>query len=102
MRLLYIAPRYHPHVGGVEYVVKSVAERLAERGHEAIEPRGEPGVDNPKEEWINNVRVVRWPIWVPGHAYLFPRLEGPLVLASGNDCLRDFLSQWKFGEPKSD
>jgi len=28
MRVLYIAPSYYPHIGGVEYVVKSVAERL--------------------------------------------------------------------------
>jgi glycogen synthase len=34
MRILFIAPSYYPHVGGVEYVVKSVAERLAKAGHE--------------------------------------------------------------------
>ncbi|MEM1831084.1 MAG: glycosyltransferase family 4 protein [Desulfurococcaceae archaeon] len=78
MRLLYIAPRYYPHVGGVEYVVKSVAERLAERGHEATVFCGEPGVVNPKEEWINNVRVVRWPIWAPGGAYHFPKMREAL------------------------
>ncbi|MEM4435694.1 MAG: glycosyltransferase family 4 protein [Thermosphaera sp.] len=78
MRLLYIAPSYHPHVGGVEYVVKSVAERLAERGHEVTVLCGEPNVDNPKEEWINNVRVVRWPVWAPGGAYHLPRLTNKL------------------------
>jgi hypothetical protein len=33
MRILFIAPSYHPHIGGVEYVVKSVAERSTKAGH---------------------------------------------------------------------
>ncbi|MEM0172804.1 MAG: glycosyltransferase, partial [Thermoproteota archaeon] len=44
MRLLYVVPRYYPNVGGVEYVVKSVAERLARRGHEVTVLCGEPGI----------------------------------------------------------
>jgi len=78
MRLLYVAPRYYPHIGGVEYVVKSVAERLAKRGNEVTVLCGEPGIDSPREEWINNVRVVKWPIWAPGGAYHFPRLTSKL------------------------
>jgi len=76
MRLLYVAPRYYPHIGGVEYVVKSVAERLAKRGHEVIVLCGEPGIDSPREEWINNVHVVRWSIWASGDIYHFPRMKG--------------------------
>ncbi|MEM1744129.1 MAG: glycosyltransferase family 4 protein [Candidatus Nezhaarchaeales archaeon] len=78
MELFYVAPRYHPHVGGVEYVVKSVAERLTKRGHEVTVLCGEPDIDNPKEEWINNVHVVRWPVWAPGGAYDFPRMRETL------------------------
>ena len=33
MRVLFIAPYYYPHIGGVEYVVKSVAERPTKAGH---------------------------------------------------------------------
>ncbi|MEM4488964.1 MAG: glycosyltransferase family 4 protein [Desulfurococcaceae archaeon] len=73
-----MVPRYYPHIGGVEYVVKSVAERLAGRGHEVTVLCGEPGIDNPREEWTNNVRVVRWPIWAPGGAYYFPRIREAL------------------------
>jgi glycosyltransferase involved in cell wall biosynthesis len=36
MRIAYVAPGYSPRIGGVEYVVKSVAERLAKLGHEDI------------------------------------------------------------------
>ncbi|MEM4977027.1 MAG: glycosyltransferase family 4 protein [Desulfurococcaceae archaeon] len=78
MKLLFVSPRYYPRIGGVEYVVKSVAERLARRGHEVTVLCGEPDIDNPREEWTNNVHVVRWPIWAPGGAYHFPRMRGAL------------------------
>jgi len=34
MKIVYVAPGYSPQIGGVEHVVKSVAERLAKLGHE--------------------------------------------------------------------
>lgn len=36
MKILSVTPHYHPHVGGVEYVAKFVAERLAKRGHAEV------------------------------------------------------------------
>jgi glycosyltransferase involved in cell wall biosynthesis len=78
MRILFIAPSYHPHIGGVEYVVKSVAERLARAGHEVTVVAGEPNTDKPYEEVVNGVRVARWPIWSPGSAYHIPRKRGEL------------------------
>jgi len=45
MKIVYAAPTYHPHVGGVEYVVKAVAERLAKRGHEVVVLAGEPNAE---------------------------------------------------------
>jgi glycosyltransferase involved in cell wall biosynthesis len=73
MRILLIAPSYYPHIGGVEYVVKSVAERLTKAGHEVTAVAGEPSTDKPYEDVVNGVRVVRWPIWSPGSAYHIPR-----------------------------
>lgn len=29
-------PRYHPHIGGVEHIVKSLAEQVAEQGREVF------------------------------------------------------------------
>jgi len=78
MRIQFIAPSYYPHIGGVEYVVKSVAERLAKAGHEVTVVAGEPNTDKPYEEVVNGVRVVRWPIWSPGNAYHIPRKRGEL------------------------
>jgi len=78
MRVLYIAPSYYPHIGGVEYVVKSVAERLVKIGHEITVIAGEPEIDRPREEEINNVKIIRWPVWSPGEAYHYPRRRDDL------------------------
>jgi len=76
-----VSPTYYPRIGGVEYVVKSVAERLAKAGHEVAVLAGEPGIDEPVEEEVNGVRVVRWPTWAPGGAYHIPRRRGRLESA---------------------
>lgn len=73
MKILYVSPGYYPRVGGVEYVVKSVAERLAKMGHEVAVVAGEPEAEKPREEEVNGVKVVRWPTWSPGGAYHIPR-----------------------------
>ena len=44
MRMLFIAPSYYSHVGDIEYVIKSVAERPAKVGREVI-VAGEPNTD---------------------------------------------------------
>ena len=41
MKILYISPGYYPRIGGVEYVVKSVAGRLVRMGHEVTVLAGE-------------------------------------------------------------
>ena len=73
MEILQIATHYYPRIGGLEYVVKSVAERLVKAGHEVVIVAGEPSIEEPVEEEVNGVRVVRWPTWSPGEAYHFPR-----------------------------
>ncbi|MEM3546200.1 MAG: glycosyltransferase [Candidatus Bathyarchaeia archaeon] len=59
MKLLFIVSHYYPYTDGVEYVVKSVAERLARRGHDVTVLCGESSLSDLKEEWINDVHVVR-------------------------------------------
>jgi len=78
MRIVYVAPSYYPRIGGVEYVVKSVAERMAKMGHEVTVVAGEPEAEKPREEGINGVRVIRWPTWAPGGAYHIPRKRSQL------------------------
>ena len=79
MKILYIAPRYYPHVGGVEYVIKSIAERLASKGHDVIVLAGESDAEKTVEEEINRVHVIRWPTWSPGNAYHLPRKRSELA-----------------------
>jgi len=78
MRILFIAHSYYPHIGGVEYVVKSVAERLVKIGHEITVIAGEPEIDKSREEEINSVKIIRWPVWSPGEAYHYPRRRDDL------------------------
>jgi glycosyltransferase involved in cell wall biosynthesis len=78
MRFLFVTPRYHPHIGGVEYVAKSVAERLVNRGHSVTVLCGEPKIDSPKEEYVNGVHVVSWPTWSSRNAYYIPRIRQKL------------------------
>jgi glycosyltransferase involved in cell wall biosynthesis len=78
MRIVYVAPSYYPRIGGVEYVVKSVAERMAKLGHEVTVVAGEPEAEKPREEEINGIRVIRWPAWAPSGAYHIPRKRNQL------------------------
>jgi glycosyltransferase involved in cell wall biosynthesis len=78
MRILQIATHYYPRIGGLEYVVKSISERLVKVGHEVTVITGEPEIDKPREEEINNVRVIRWPTISPGDAYHIPRRRSEL------------------------
>jgi len=73
MRILLATPSYYPNIGGVEYVVKSIAERLAALGHETTVVTGDPKADKPREEEINGVHVIRWPTWAPSGAYHIPK-----------------------------
>jgi glycosyltransferase involved in cell wall biosynthesis len=78
MNLLFISPSYYPHVGGVEYVVKSVAERLVKKGHDVAVLCGEPSSNSPREEYVNGVYVFRWPVWSLGDAYHIPKMMDKL------------------------
>jgi glycosyltransferase involved in cell wall biosynthesis len=73
MKILQVSPAYYPHIGGLEYVVKSIAERLTKMGHEVTVIAGKPDAEEPREEEVNGVKVIRWPTWSPGGAYHLPR-----------------------------
>ncbi|MCR8463604.1 MAG: glycosyltransferase, partial [Crenarchaeota archaeon] len=53
---------------------------------------GEENIDSHREEWINSVHVIRWPVQAPGGAYHIPRMRGKLKkllqdLAKGCDAV---------------
>ena len=62
MKILIISPRYYPYIGGVEYVVKSIAERLVRQGYKVTVLAGERDIKHPIYDKVNMVEVIRWPI----------------------------------------
>ncbi|MEM4030384.1 MAG: glycosyltransferase, partial [Thermofilaceae archaeon] len=61
-------------------------------GHEVTVLCGEENIDSHREEWINSVHVIRWPVQAPGGAYHIPRMRGKLEkllqdLAKGCDAV---------------
>jgi glycosyltransferase involved in cell wall biosynthesis len=76
--ILLVTPSYYPNIGGVEYVVKSTAERLAAAGHKTTVVTGDPRAEKPREEEINDVYVIRWPTWAPSGAYHIPKKRNQL------------------------
>ena len=78
MKILIVAPRYYLHVGGVEYVVKSISESLAKLDHEITVLVGEHNNKKRLEECINDIHIIRWPIWAPSGAYHVPRMRSQL------------------------
>ncbi len=88
MKILYTTPRYYPYIGGVEYVVKTLAEKLADRGHQVTVLTGEPCINKPLKENINDVQIIKWPTWAPQSSYHVPRRINKL-----NIILRDILKE---------
>jgi len=50
VKILHVSSGYYPRISGVEYVVKSVSERLVKIGHEVIVLTGELNISEPREE----------------------------------------------------
>lgn len=64
MRIVHVAPFYHPVIGGVEEVVRRICEYMASKGNEVhvvTYNRARTGGTGyfPKEETINDVHIVR-------------------------------------------
>jgi glycosyltransferase involved in cell wall biosynthesis len=72
MKILHICPRYYPEIGGVEWHVKNIAERLAMK-YEVSVWTTDPSGMLLREETINGVRVKRFKSWAPNEAYYFSR-----------------------------
>lgn len=60
--IAFITPRYFPRIGGIVYVVKSIAERLIRKGKNVVVVAGEQGIRSPSVEVLGGVKVLRWPV----------------------------------------
>jgi len=71
--ILFVTPRFTPYVGGVEYVVKSMAAGLVSRGYNVTVLSGDPLIKKVKSKVIDNIKVIRWPTWTINSAYHVPK-----------------------------
>lgn len=68
MRIAQVAPSYHPQIGGVETHVQRLSEGCSNVGdHVTILTHQFRGT--PAEEWINGIRVLRFPLTVSSRNY---------------------------------
>lgn len=82
MKICFILEYYHPHVGGVEYLFKNLAEGLCSEGHEiAVLTRRLPGL--PLKETINGIKIYRVPTV---NRYLFTFLAIPKAFSLARKC----------------
>ena len=72
MKILFVTPRYHPHIGGVETHVKSIAERLVKRGYDVEVYSTDLNDDLPIQEEVNGIHVRRFRSFAPNNAYYLP------------------------------
>ena len=93
LRIAQLTPYYHPSIGGVEGVVRYLAEELVRRGHSVDVltadrlHRGTRHDPLPREEVLQGVRVRRFlPLLTLGHMSLCPG-EVPALWKGGYDLL---------------
>lgn len=76
MKILWVLENYHPLIGGVETLFKSLEARLCQQGHQLIILTGNPGKSVPRTETGENYQVIRMPF---RNRYLFTFFAFPWV-----------------------
>lgn len=72
MKIAFVTPKYPPFVGGIEYVVKSISERLVRLGHEVTVYTLDPTGKLPNAQQHNGVYIKRYLGFTPGGSYWLP------------------------------
>ena len=86
MKIIHISTHYWPVVGGLENVVKALAEGMAKLGHEVHVITSTYGAqDRPREEEINGVHIYRIKNIRPGYPDLTYPLEYPTNVLKNAD-----------------
>ena len=68
MKILYVLEYFHPHIGGVETLFKSLTEKVIDQGHSVTVITNKYDKKLPSQEIINGVLVKRYPFQ---NRYLF-------------------------------
>lgn len=72
MRLVHLAQRFHPVVGGAEVYVREIAREQVKRGHDVTVLTTQPPGSAAQQDEIDGVRIVRFPTRHYRGDYLFP------------------------------
>jgi 1,2-diacylglycerol 3-alpha-glucosyltransferase len=74
MKIVYISPSYYPNVGGIEYVVQSLAELFVTNGSQISIICGEWDINKPiLENGSQNIKILRWPVFEYKNSYFIPK-----------------------------
>lgn len=68
MKILFVLENYYPNIGGVETLFKTLIERLVQADHECTVITAQLHPDDPQEESIPGLTIVRIPV---ANRYLF-------------------------------
>ena len=71
MKILYVLEYFHPHIGGVETLFKSLTENVIDQGHSVTVITNKYDKNLPSKEMVNGVLVKRYPFQ---NRYLFTLL----------------------------
>ncbi len=83
MRLVYVLEYYHPNIGGVETLFKSLIESLAQEGHQITIITSQVTPDSPLKEKQGNIQISRMPF---NNRYLFTFLGFFYILPYIKNC----------------
>jgi len=72
MKILQVCPRYSPYMGGVERVVKNVAEYLVKQNHQVTVYSTDPSKRLPEVRTVKGVNVRRYFALAPNENYHLP------------------------------
>lgn len=72
MKIAEICPRYYPHIGEVEKVLKEISTRLTKDGYDVSVYNTDPQGQLPKSQIIRGVKIKRFRSITPHESYYFP------------------------------
>lgn len=72
MKITQVCPGYYPYVGGVERVVKNIAEYLVNRNYQITVYTTDPSGKLPQHRMVNGVEVRNYRALAPNEAYYLP------------------------------
>lgn len=72
LKIIHVCPRYYPYRGGVERVVKNLAEELATQNHEVTVYATDPSNMLPQQRVVNGVTVKNYYALAPEENYHLP------------------------------